>query len=120
MWQGVLIEESLENRNVLKVINIIKTDIKKLEEENRIMTFHKIEVQDSDKFSYLDNMLYNIKDSFYCHICKGGEMYVVFKGVLFKFTKGSPELKKAREYGKSIGIIGAQMPFEHLVDHPFN
>jgi len=47
-------------------------------------------------------------------------MYAVFKGAIFNFRKGEPELKRAREYGKSIGIIPEQMPFEHLIEHPFD
>jgi len=47
-------------------------------------------------------------------------MYVIFKGKIFKFKKGESLLDEAKEYGKSIGIIPEQMPFEHLIDHPFD
>jgi len=47
-------------------------------------------------------------------------MYVVFKGCMFKFSKGYPELETARKYGKSIGILEEQMPFEHLIEHPWD
>jgi len=39
---------------------------------------------------------------------------------MFNFRKKDPELSRAREYGTSIGIIPEQMPFEHLVDYPFD
>ena len=48
-------------------------------------------------------------------------MCVIFKDKIFKFKKGQQSLlEKAREYGKSIGIIPEQMPFEHLIDYPFD
>jgi hypothetical protein len=61
-----------------------------------------------------------IKQGFYTHLCKKGEMTVVFKGKVFNFKENDPELIKAREYGKSIGIISEQMPFEHLIGNPFD
>ena len=119
-WQGVLLEESLEDKSLMDLVSIKGTSASKLEEENRTMTFHKVEVQDSDKQVYLDRAMHVIKPAFYTHLCRNGEMYVVFRGAMFNFRKGDPELKRAREYGKSIGIIEAQMPFERLVDHPFD
>lgn len=120
VWRGVVLEESLENRKLLSLAKIVGTDIDKLEEENRVMTFHKVEVRDVDKQKYLDLTMYTIKSAFYTHLCKDGEMYVVFREAIFNFKKDDPELNKAREYGKSIGIIPEQMPFEHLIDHPFD
>jgi len=119
-WRGVVIEESLNEKSLLKKVRIIATKISKLEKENRIMTFHKIEIPDAEKQEYIENVKKLIKNSFYMHLCKGGEMIVVFKDKVFTFKKSDPELLKAREYGKSVGIIAEQMPFEHLVDNPFD
>jgi len=47
VWQGVVLEESLDNKSLLDLAKIIGTDISRLEKEDRIMTFHKIEVSDS-------------------------------------------------------------------------
>lgn len=120
VWQGVLLEESLEDKSLMDLISIKGTNVSKLEKENRTMTFHKVEVQDSDKQDYLDRAMHVIKPAFYTHLCKDGEMYVAFRGAMFNFRKGNPELNRARDYGKSIGIIPEQMPFENLVDHPFD
>jgi len=120
VWQGVLLEESLEDQSLLGMTKIVDTSQFKLENEDRVMVFHKVEVQDSDRQNYLDRALHVIKPAFYTHLCNGGEMYVVFRGAMFNFRKKDPELNRAREYGKSIGIIPEQMSFEHLVDHPFD
>jgi hypothetical protein len=120
VWKGVILEESLEDKSLLKLAKIVGTEINKLEKENRVMTFHKVEVADSDKDKYLKKATQIIKQGFYTHLCNKGEMYVIFRGKQFNFRKNDPQLEKAREYGKSIGIIPEQMPFEHLVDYPFD
>ncbi|MFZ5932524.1 MAG: hypothetical protein ACOYT7_00340 [Patescibacteria group bacterium] len=120
MWQGVVLEESLEDKSLLEMAKIRGTNVSRLEKENRIMTFHKVEVPDSLKEEYIEKAKDTIKQSFYTHLCKDGQMTVVFKGRVFNFTADDPKLNEAREYGKSIGIIPEQMPFEHLVDNPFD
>lgn len=120
VWQGVVLEESLDNKSLLDLAKIVGTDTDKLEEEDRVMTFHKIEVSDSKQHQFIEEARRSIKPGFYIHLCKEGRMYVIFKDKVFKFKKGQALLKKAREYGKSIGIIPEQMPFEHLIDYPFD
>ncbi len=120
VWRGVVIEESLSDESLIKKVNIVGTKTSKLENENRILTFHKIEVPGSFQEKYVEAVKKNIKDSFYTHLCKDDNMIVIFHNKVFTFTKGDPQLKNAREYGKSIGIIAEQMPFEHLINNPFD
>lgn len=121
MWQGVVLEESLGNKSLLDLAKIVGTDVDKLEEEERVMTFHKIELCDSKRHKFIEEARRSLKPGFYIHLCKEGRMYVIFKDKVFKFRKGQQALlEKAREYGKSTGIIPEQMPFEHLIDHPFD
>ena len=120
MWQGVVLEESFEDKSMLDMARIMGTNVSKLEKENRVMTFHKVEVPDSLKDEYIERAKTNIKQGFYTHLCKDGQMTVVFKNKVFSFGDSDPQLVKAREYGKSIGIILEQMPFEHLIKNPFD
>lgn len=120
VWQGVVLEESLKDKSLLDLVDIVGTDVDKLEEENRVMTFHKVEVSNSFKEEYIKLAENNIKKGFYTHLCKDGEMTVIFNNKVFSFNKDDSKLIEAREYGKSIGIIVEQMPFEHLIDHPFD
>ena len=119
VWQGIVIEESLEDKKLLSLSKIVGTDLDKLEGEDRVMTFHKIEVNDNKKDKFIGKAIKSIKDGFYLHIVKDKMMYVVFKGKMFKFSRGYPELEIAKDYGKSIGIPEKQMPFERLINHPF-
>lgn len=120
VWQGVVLKESLEDELLLGSAKIVGTSASKLEKENRTMTFHRVEVPDSVKDEYIERAKTTIKQSFYTHLCKDGKMTVVFKDRVFTFGENDPELDAAREYGKSIGIIPEQMPFEHLINNPFD
>ena len=120
VWQGVVLEESLEDKSLLDMVEIIGTETDKLEEEDRIMTFHKVEISDSNKNEYIDKAIHSLKKGFYVHLCKDGEMYVVYRGAMFNFRRHFSQLEDAKKYGKSIGIIEEQMPFDHLIEHPFD
>jgi hypothetical protein len=119
VWKGVAIKESLTDKSLLKLTKIVKTEKGTLEGKNRIVTFHNIEVEDSKKDKFVEKAIKMIKQGFYIHLVKEGVMYVIFKNHMYKFSKGFPELEMAKEEGKKMGILDEQMPFEHLIDHPF-
>ena len=87
VWRGVLLEESLEDKSILNTVNVIETVTSKLEKEDIIVTLHKIEVEDNKKAEFIDKIIHCIKPDFYAHICKDGEMYVLFKSVVFKIQR---------------------------------
>jgi hypothetical protein len=120
VWRGVILEESLEDGSLLSLVKICKTEKEQLEGENRTMTFHKFELADKNRDRFVEKAINSIKEGFYLHICSKGVMYVIFRNHMFKFSKGYPELAFAREYGKSMGILAEQMPFEHLIDNPWD
>ena len=120
VWKGVILDESLEDKSLLGLVRICKTEKEQLEGENRFMTFHKFELADENKDKFLEKAIKAIKNGFYLHLCNKGVMYVIFREHMFKFSKGYPELDCARKYGKSIGILEEQMPFENLIDNPWD
>ena len=120
VWKGVIVEESLKDKSLLKLVRIIDTEKEKLEGEDRVMIFHKIEVEDNKKDEFVEKAIKAIKKGFYIHLVKDKVMYVLFKGVMYRFSRGSPELEEARKHGKSIGIPEEQMPFEHLIEEPWD
>ncbi|MFW6283438.1 MAG: hypothetical protein ACOC1P_05295 [Minisyncoccales bacterium] len=74
VWKGVLLEESLKDKKIFDLVKILKTDIERLEKENRTMTFHDIEIEDKNKNKFVETTKNLIKKGFYTHICKNGEM----------------------------------------------
>jgi len=109
-WRGVILKKSLEKKSLLKLIKIV--EIKK--------DRYNIEVDDKNKEEFVQKAIKSIKPKFYIYLVKDKVMYVIFRNHMFKFSQGYPELETAREYGKSIGIIEKQMPFEHLLESPWN
>jgi len=53
IWQGVVLEEGLDDKSLLNLAKIVGTDIDKLEEEDKVMTFHKIEVNDAERHQFI-------------------------------------------------------------------
>ncbi len=122
MWRGVIIEESLKDKSLLKLAKIIETEKSTLENEAEagILTFHKIEVPDANKKEFLKKARSAIKDKFYLHICKGGAMILVYKNKSFEFSKNETDkIIEAQEYGAVHGILREQLDFEVLVDEPW-
>jgi len=122
VWKGVIIEESLEDKGLLEMARIVKTDTSTLEaeEEKGSLHFHKIEVDDAAKNEFVDKAKRSIKNSWYIHICRNETMVVIFKDKSFEFTKKQNDrLEQARSYGLSIGILKEQLPTERLITDPY-
>ena len=122
MWRGVIIEESLEDKSILKFVKIAETNKSTLENEaeSGTLIFHKIEVSDAKKQEFLNNACVSIKDKFYLHICKGGIMVVVYRNKVFEFSRNDAgKINEARNYGAACGILREQMEFEALIDEPW-
>ena len=122
MWKGVIIEESLGDKSLLSLVKIISSRQTTLENESErgVLTFHSIELDDSNLDEFIETAQKSIKDSFYIHICKDNEMIVIFRNKVFRFSlDNSEELNETREYGISVGILKEQMPFEKLIENPF-
>ncbi|PIP74662.1 MAG: hypothetical protein CO135_01320 [Candidatus Levybacteria bacterium CG_4_9_14_3_um_filter_35_16] len=119
-WQGVILEESLSDKSLLDMVTIVGTNVSKLESENRVMTFHQVEVPASSEQEYVAKAMKTIKPAFYTHLCRDGHMTVIYQGKTFSFVDGDPQLIEAIDYGKSVGIISEQMPFQHLITNPFD
>jgi hypothetical protein len=81
--KGVIIEESLNDKSILKEFKIIKTDIEKVTDKHRTpwltkWTCHKVEVPDSD----IDSVCSKIQKS----MDKTHEWYVDLKNKRFEIT----------------------------------
>lgn len=109
-WKGVILKESLDEQSLLELVEIVET------KRDR----YNIEVDDKNKEEFVQKAIKRIKAKFYIHLVKDKVMYVMFRNHMFKFSKGYPELETAREFGKELGIPERQMPFEHLLESPWD
>ena len=120
VWKGVIIEESLDDKFLLKLVKIVETRKETLEseEEKGFLHFHNIEVSDDKEKEFVKKAKSCIKQGWYLHICKDKKMVIVFKGKSFDVAKGQKDkFAKAKKYGVSIGILEEQLEIEGLIDN---
>ena len=79
-----------------------------------------VEVTDKDKESFVSACENSLKKGWYIHIVNKDTMVVVFRGQSFEFLRWDlVSIKKAEDYGASIGILREQMGFAGFFDRPF-
>jgi uncharacterized protein (DUF2344 family) len=122
MWKGVIIEESLEDQSILKKVDIVLRKESVLEDESGRGKFHfdKVQVSDEKIAEVIVLGKKAIKKGWYMHFCKGNEMVVIFRGIGFEHQKGNKtSLDAIHRYGKSVGVIAAQLPSDGLIEDPW-
>lgn len=123
IWQGVLIEESVEDPAVLKNFHLIGSADSTLEgeEERGVFHFHRVQVDDMHLDEVLKLIAKYIKSGWYFHLVGGDSMKIVFKDKIFEVERGNKIMfEVVRQYGENQGIKDEQMEFEYLLDHPFD
>lgn len=121
-WKGVIIEESLDDKEILKLVKIINTRKSFLEAEKKkgTMKFYSIEVTDERKIEFVTKTELAIKQGWYIHIVKDNRTVMIFRKKHFEFSKNEKDkIKMAKDYGISIGILPEQMEIESLFEDPF-
>ena len=122
-WKGVVIEESLEDRGLLKMVKVVRSEEATLEgEEGKgMMHLQYFELDEANTDKFISMARKAVKHGWYIHICRGGTMVVVFKGKAFEFTKAQEDaIQRAEDYGASIGILRGQMGFRKMIDNPWD
>ncbi|VVB61039.1 Uncharacterised protein [uncultured archaeon] len=117
---GVIIEESLENKNVLKKVKILKTKVEKVTEKHRTpwikqWTLHTVEIQEN-QVDEVANELCKSLDSqhnhWYADFKNNSVHYIIFSNKLFKIDRCRKEqCLEAAKYGISLGIPDYQLTF---------
>jgi len=118
-FKGVIIEESLENKNVLKKVKIFKTDIEQVTEKHQTpwikqWTLHSVEVLEKQ----IDNIVEEIskaldsKQNWYADFKNDDFHYIIFRNKVFKIERSKPEqYTNVTKYGVSLGIPNYQLDF---------
>jgi len=118
-YKGVIIEESLENKDILKDIKIISTKIEPVQEKHKTpwvkqWTLHNVEIPENkanDVAEILSKALDN-KHSWYTDFKNDTHHYIIFRGKFFKVARNSKtEYAKAVKYGLTLGIPDYQLDF---------
>lgn len=118
MWKGVILEESLINKEILKKVKIVNSEQTFLEKTGELATFHDV-IIDDDKIDEVCQLgAGSLKPKkFYMHFWQNGKMIVVFPNKRFDLSKNDQKnIDVARNYGKTLNIPLEQMEFEKLFD----
>ncbi len=118
-YRGVVIEESLENKDVLKEVKILKTKIESVNEKHKTSwvkqwTLHTIEIKEENADKIAEQISQNLdkKHSCYDDFKNKYFHFIIYKGKIFKVNLTNPTLyHDAKEYGISLGIPEYQVDF---------
>jgi hypothetical protein len=118
---GVIIEESLEDKSVLRKVKILSTKIEKVVEKHKTpwlsrWTLHNVKIPE-DKADEIAEDLSRSLDrrhggSWYADFKNDKMHFIIFRGKIFKIERTSKEqYEEATRYGISLGIPDYQVDF---------
>ena len=121
-YKGVIIEESLDSNEVLKMVKILETKVEKVSEEHQTpqlkqWTLHTVEIPEADADSVAKDISEVIRggakgDNWYADFKNDRYHYIIYRGKVFKVDLQNPVLyKEAKRYGISLGIPEYQVDF---------
>ena len=118
-YQGVIIEESLEDKNVLRDLKIQETKIEEVTERHKTpwvtqWTLHTVEVLE-DQAGKIAEKLSQALDSehaWYADFKNETTHFIIFRNKVFKIDRSSKEqYDEATKYGLTLGIPHYQLDF---------
>ena len=118
-YEGVIIEESLEDKSVLQDVKILETTIKPVTENHKTpwikqWTLHTIEVPEerageiTEKISH--SLDYSHGDAWYADFKNDTTHFIIFRNKVFKIDRSSrEEYDEATKHGLTLGIPDYQL-----------
>jgi len=118
-YQGVIIEESLGNKEVLNKVKIIKTKISPVVEKHKTpwvkqWTMHTVEIIEENADEIAEQLREDLdkEHAWYVDFKNENYHFIIFRGKIFKVDLKDPILyKDAKLFGISIGIPDYQVDF---------
>ncbi|MDP4001174.1 MAG: hypothetical protein Q8P83_02955 [bacterium] len=118
-YKGVIIEESLDNQEVLKLVKIIETKVEQATEEHKTpwvkqWTLHTVEIPEDEADSVAELLSKDLdkEHNWYADFKNDKNHYIIFRGKVFKVDLANPVLyREAKQFGISIGIPEYQVDF---------
>ncbi|MEK6845453.1 MAG: hypothetical protein AABY26_01735 [Nanoarchaeota archaeon] len=116
---GVIIEESLEKKEVLKKVKILKTKIEKVTEKHKTTwikqwTLHTVEIAENQADTVAKDLSRSLdsKHNWYADFKNNSHHYIIFRNKVFFIERRSKEqYDRAKKYGISLGIPEYQVDF---------
>ncbi|MEK6910880.1 MAG: hypothetical protein AABW82_03835 [Nanoarchaeota archaeon] len=116
---GVIIEESLEDKTILKNLKITKKRVSQVTAKHKtpwVKTWTldtiKINENQADKISKIISLSLDSNHDWYCDYKNSEYHYIIFRNKIFKINRTSKEqYDEAKVYGISLGIPPYQVNF---------
>lgn len=118
-FRGVIIEESLGNKSVLKRIKIIKTKIEKVTAKHQTpwlkqWTLHTVEIPEKNAGKIAKELSKSLETehNWYADFKNDSIHYIIFRNKVFKVDRSKKEeYYEVTKYGISLGIPDYQLDF---------
>jgi len=120
-FKGIIIEESLEDKNILKNLNILKTETEKVSSEDNTpwlkkWTLHTIEVGEDKAMDIAERIARAIDgkhaNSWYVDYKNEEYHFIIFKKKIFVVDRSKKEeYDEVKKYGLKLGIPDEQLDF---------
>jgi hypothetical protein len=118
-YRGVIIEESLKNKDVLKDVKILETKIEEVTEEHETpwakqWTLHTVEIAENQARNVAEKVSRTLdsKHDWYADFKNDTYHYIVFHNKVFYIDqKSKKQYEEAKNYGISLGIPKYQIDF---------
>lgn len=124
-FEGVIIEESLADKTVLRNVTIIKTDVEQVTESHKTpwvsqWTLHTIEIPEGDADRVAEGISQSLdtEHNWYADFKNERIHFIIFRDKVFKIDRSKKEeYEAATQYGISVGIPAYQVDFAPNVMH---
>ncbi|MDP3770609.1 MAG: hypothetical protein Q8R40_06810 [bacterium] len=118
-YTGVIIEESLENKDIFNDVRISSTKVKKVTEEHKTpwikqWTLHTVEVSENQAYSVAEKIskALDSKHAWYADFKNDLFHYIIFRDRFFKVDRSKKEqYANVVKFGISLGIPDYQLDF---------
>ena len=118
-YKGVIIEESLENKDILKDINILSRKVEEVTERHKTpwvkqWTLHTVEIPENQADSVAEKIskVLDSEHDWYADFKNDTHHYIIFRNKVFFIDRKSKEqYDEAKQYGISLGIHEYQVDF---------
>jgi len=120
-YRGVIIDESLNNKDVLSRVRILGAKVAKVTPKHKTpwlnkWTLHSVEILEDKAGAVADKLSssfdYSHGSAWYADFKNDKTHYIIFKDKIFKIDRSKPkEYQEATDYGISLGIPGYQVDF---------
>jgi len=119
IYTGVIIEESLGNKDVLREVKILSTKVEKVTEGHKTpwikqWTLHTVKIPEDQADSVAEKISQALdsEHSWYADFKNNTIHYVIFRGRVFKIDRSKKEqYDEVAKFGVSLGIPDYQLDF---------